>query len=163
MMKILGVKDVEVVSEVMCDICCRSTQTEGGGLQYGELWAAWGYGSSHDGERYEVHLCECCFFEVLANLKHERQRETRFDESDENRCPENFGLVTPEQSDRLYRFAYITALAESIFGSDEKAMQWLSKPSDRFSGKSPLSILTTTQGASQVEEMLMQLAEGFAF
>jgi putative toxin-antitoxin system antitoxin component (TIGR02293 family) len=71
--------------------------------------------------------------------------------------------LTPQQSDRLYRFAYITALAESIFGSDERAMQWLSKPSDRFSGKSPLSILTTTQGASQVEEMLIQLAEGFAF
>lgn len=63
----------------------------------------------------------------------------------------------------LYRFAHITAMVESIFGSDEKAMQWLSKPKDRFSGKSPLSMLTTTQGASQVEEMLIQLAEGFAF
>lgn len=54
-------------------------------------------------------------------------------------------------------------MAESIFGSEEKAMQWLSKPKDRFSGKSPLSKLATTQGASQVEEMLIQLAEGFAF
>jgi putative toxin-antitoxin system antitoxin component (TIGR02293 family) len=38
--------------------------------------------------------------------------------------------ITPQQSDRLYRFAHITAMAESIFGSDEKAMQWLSKPKD---------------------------------
>ncbi|QHF00514.1 DUF2384 domain-containing protein (plasmid) [Pseudomonas cannabina pv. alisalensis] len=71
--------------------------------------------------------------------------------------------LTSQESDRLYRFARVTAMAESIFGSDEKAMQWLSKPKDRFSGKSPLSMLTTTQGASQVEEMLIQLAEGFAF
>ena len=71
--------------------------------------------------------------------------------------------LTPHRSDRLYRFAHITAMAESIFGSDEKAMQWLSKPKDRFSGKSPLSMLTTTEGASQVEEMLIQLAEGFVF
>jgi len=127
-MKILGVKDVEVVSEVMCDICCRSTQTEGGGLQYGELRAAWGYGSSHDGERYEVHLCECCFFEVLANLKHERQRETRFDESDENRCPESFGLVNPEQSNRLYGFAHITALAESILVATKRRCNGFPSP-----------------------------------
>lgn len=71
--------------------------------------------------------------------------------------------LTPEESDRLYLYAHITAMAESIFGSEEKAMQWLSKPKDRFSGKSPLSKLATTQGASQVEEMLIQLAEGFAF
>ncbi|WP_337999162.1 antitoxin Xre/MbcA/ParS toxin-binding domain-containing protein [Pseudomonas sp. M47T1] len=37
------------------------------------------------------------------------------------------------------------------------------KPEDRFSGKSPLSMLATTQGASKVEEMLIRLAEGFAF
>lgn len=49
-------------------------------------------------------------------------------------------------------------MAETIFGSDEKAMQWLSKPKDRFSRKSPLSMLTTIRGASQVEEMLIQLA-----
>ena len=78
-------------------------------------------------------------------------------------CLELGKPLTPQQSDRLYRFAHITAMAESIFGSDEKAMQWLSKPKKRFSGKSPLSILTTTEGASQVEGMLIQLAEGFAF
>jgi len=54
-MKILAVKEEEVVSDVVCDICCLSTHTEGGGLEYGELRASWGYGSEHDGERYEVH------------------------------------------------------------------------------------------------------------
>ncbi|WP_186350684.1 hypothetical protein [Pseudomonas fragi] len=41
----------------------------------------------------------------------------------------------------------------------------ISKPKDRFSGKSPLSMLTSssTIGSRQVEEMLFQLAEEFAF
>ncbi|PHN27126.1 antitoxin Xre/MbcA/ParS toxin-binding domain-containing protein [Pseudomonas sp. ICMP 561] len=71
--------------------------------------------------------------------------------------------LTPQQSKRLYRFVHITAMAESIFGSDEKAMQWLSKPKGCFSGKSPFSMLATNSGADLVEEMLIQLAEGFAF
>ncbi|MCF5197060.1 DUF2384 domain-containing protein [Pseudomonas syringae] len=39
----------------------------------------------------------------------------------------------------------------------------LTKPKERFSGKSPLSMLTSTVGTRQVEEMLFQLAEGFSF
>jgi hypothetical protein len=95
-MKILGVKEVEVVSDVVCDICCRSTRAEGGGLEYGELRATWGTGSSRDGERYEVHLCERCFLQTLATMQRQRQVETMFDENGENRCPEHFGLVAME-------------------------------------------------------------------
>ena len=29
-MKILAVKEEEVVSDVICDVCCRSTQTKDG-------------------------------------------------------------------------------------------------------------------------------------
>ena len=50
-MKILGVKEVEVVSDVICDICCCSTLTGGGGLEYGELRATWGHGAAHDAKR----------------------------------------------------------------------------------------------------------------
>lgn len=92
-MKILGVMQVEVVSDVICDVCCRTTRTEGGGLEYGELRACWSSGSTHDGERYEVHLCQRCFFQSLSTMKNQRQTETRFDENDDNRCPENFGLI----------------------------------------------------------------------
>jgi hypothetical protein len=92
MMKILGVQEIEVVSDVICDICC-STLTEGSGLEYGELRAIWGHGSARDGERYEVHLCERCFFQALATMKRQRHMETMVDENDDNRCPENFGLV----------------------------------------------------------------------
>ncbi|NWB98432.1 DUF2384 domain-containing protein [Pseudomonas gingeri] len=71
--------------------------------------------------------------------------------------------LTVDESDRLFRAAHIIAMADTLFGNDEKAKRWLSKPKDRFSGKSPMAMLSTIQGTRQVEEMLIQLAEGFAF
>lgn len=70
--------------------------------------------------------------------------------------------LTVEESDRLYRSAHITAMAEAIFDDGAKAKRWLSKPKERFSGVSPMQMLTTQQGTTQVEEMLLQVAEGFA-
>jgi putative toxin-antitoxin system antitoxin component (TIGR02293 family) len=70
--------------------------------------------------------------------------------------------LTVEESDRLFRSAHITAMAEAIFGDTDKAKRWLSKPKGRFSGLTPMQLLTTQQGTSQVEEMLLQIAEGFA-
>ena len=72
-------------------------------------------------------------------------------------------LLTVDESDRLFRFAHITAMAEVIFGEAGKAKQWLSKPKSRFSGKSPTAMLTTTHGTHRVEEMLIQVAEGMSF
>lgn len=70
--------------------------------------------------------------------------------------------LTVEESDRLFRSAHITAMAEAIFGDSAKARRWLSKPKERFSGLTPMQLLTTAQGTGQVEEMLLQIAEGFA-
>ena len=71
--------------------------------------------------------------------------------------------LTVEESDRLFRSAHIAAMAEAIFGNSDKAKRWLSKPKERFAGLSPMQMLTTQHGANQVEEMLLQIAEGFAF
>lgn len=71
--------------------------------------------------------------------------------------------LTVDESDRLFRAAHITAMADALFGNDEKAKRWLSKPKDRFSGRTPMAMLSTIQGTRQVEEMLIQLAEGFTF
>ncbi|KKX68451.1 antitoxin Xre/MbcA/ParS toxin-binding domain-containing protein [Pseudomonas putida] len=70
--------------------------------------------------------------------------------------------LTVDESDRLFRNAYILAMAEAVFGDDEKARSWLSKPKNRFSGKNPITMLSTTPGARQVEELLIQVAEGIA-
>ncbi|WP_326430363.1 antitoxin Xre/MbcA/ParS toxin-binding domain-containing protein (plasmid) [Stutzerimonas frequens] len=67
------------------------------------------------------------------------------------------------ESDRLFRIAHVRAMAEAIFGDQVKARRWLSKPKTRFDGASPASMLTTLQGCHLVEEMLIQIAEGYAF
>lgn len=90
-MKVTVVEPVESVSDVLCDICGDSTRIEGYGLQFGTLRASWGFGSAHDGERYEVHLCEPCFFRTLAGLRRDRMVNTMFSDEDEDLS--NFGRV----------------------------------------------------------------------
>ena len=71
--------------------------------------------------------------------------------------------LTVHESDNLYRAAHITAMAETVFGDPHKAKRWLTKPKERFDGHSPMDMLTTQSGTNQVEEMLLQIAEGYAF
>ena len=70
-------------------------------------------------------------------------------------------LLTHEESDRAVRVARVTALAEEVFGEDDKAARWLRKPKSRFDGRIPLALLATDAGARLVEEMLLQLDYGF--
>ena len=91
-MKILGRVEQQAVIDVRCDICDESTRLANGNLQYGTLEAQWGYGAAHDGERYEVHLCERCFFTTLAYLKQERRTVHLFD-SDPISSEAELGLV----------------------------------------------------------------------
>lgn len=90
-MKLRAVEQTESVSDVMCDICGDNTRIEGYGLQFGTLHANWGYGSSHDGERYEVHLCEPCFFRTISSLRRERMVNFMF--SDDDSDLSNFGRI----------------------------------------------------------------------
>ncbi|MFY0729655.1 antitoxin Xre/MbcA/ParS toxin-binding domain-containing protein [Pseudomonas sp. NFX15] len=71
--------------------------------------------------------------------------------------------LTLHESNRLFRFAHIIAMAVTLFGSNEKAKRWLSKPKSRFVRKAPFAMLSTYLGTRLVEEMLIQAAEGFAF
>ena len=80
-MKVTEEKMVTVTIDVLCDVCSSSTTPPGGSAQYGTLTAHWGYGSKHDGERYEVHLCEQCFFSTLSTLRRQRMVEHMFDET----------------------------------------------------------------------------------
>jgi hypothetical protein len=98
-MKIVGKVEIEAVTDVVCDACQLSTRVASGGHQYATLQAHWGYGTKHDGKRYELHLCEGCFFQTIANLKQERRTQSMF--SDDGRADtalvgEDFGLVTKD-------------------------------------------------------------------
>ncbi|PSJ37798.1 hypothetical protein [Zobellella taiwanensis] len=88
---------VDVVTDVLCDVCGESTSLNGQhSAQFGMLQADWGFGSPHDGESYQVHLCEGCFFATLAYLKEQRRGNKMFSE----KCVEQerkFGLIERSQ------------------------------------------------------------------
>lgn len=88
------VKDIiptEQVVDILCDACGRSTKTDVGTNEYGSLSADFGFGSRHDGERYKVHLCEMCFFGILATVREMHRGNHIFD--DEAAPPDTFGRI----------------------------------------------------------------------
>lgn len=70
--------------------------------------------------------------------------------------------LSVRESDRLFRHIHIIAMAEAIFGNEEKAKRWLRKIKSELRGRPPMAMLTTSPGTRRVEEMLIQVAEGFA-
>ena len=92
-MKISGRVEVEAVIDVHCDVCRCSTRLDTGGLQFATLQAHWGFGTQHDGEQYELHLCENCFFATLAYVKQERRIQGLFDQNDQGATSDDFGLI----------------------------------------------------------------------
>jgi uncharacterized protein (DUF2384 family) len=53
-------------------------------------------------------------------------------------------------------------MAEAVFGDNQKAQRWLSKPKQRFAMAPPFVLLSTDQGTRLVEQLLIQVAEGLA-
>ena len=72
------------------------------------------------------------------------------------------GVLTPDQSDRLIRVARVIAAAEETFGSGEKAHRWLRRRTTALGGDAPLDLLDTSEGARQVERLLMRIDHGLA-
>jgi len=91
--KITGRVEIEAITDVTCDVCGSSTRMAAGSYQYGTLQAHWGYGSDHDGQRFEVNLCEHCFFQTLAYVKQERRVQRLFS-SEPSADNGDLGLVT---------------------------------------------------------------------
>lgn len=82
----------------------------------------------------------------LRTLKHRRQRQEP---------------LSAEESDRLARVARLWELAVKVFGDPDKARRWLTKPKIRFEERTPLSMMRTGAGGDGVEEMLIQIEEGY--
>ena len=80
-MKVIDKVEVDTVTDVVCDVCLCSTRVENGGLEFTTLSAQWGHGTRHDGEQYELHLCEGCFFKALTDIKGNRRRENLFNDN----------------------------------------------------------------------------------
>ena len=86
-MEIKKLQQVRFITDVLCDVCKQSTT-----LKFATFSAHWGYGSTHDGDRYELQLCEKCFSYALATLKKERRDAFMFDENFDPASLDEVGL-----------------------------------------------------------------------
>jgi putative toxin-antitoxin system antitoxin component (TIGR02293 family) len=68
--------------------------------------------------------------------------------------------LTVEETDRAVRLARVGKMAETIFGSFEKAHRWLRKPKPSLEGETPLNYLASETGARVIEEMLTRIDHG---
>jgi putative toxin-antitoxin system antitoxin component (TIGR02293 family) len=69
-------------------------------------------------------------------------------------------VLSPTESDRLYRVARVSLEATDTFGSFEKARLWLHRPNQALSGETPLDQLDTEIGERQVEILLGRIEHG---
>jgi putative toxin-antitoxin system antitoxin component (TIGR02293 family) len=70
------------------------------------------------------------------------------------------GVLDPDESDRLVRFARVIAHATEVLGSLEKAALWLRRDNRALGGGSPLEMLDTEIGSRAVEGVLLRLEHG---
>jgi putative toxin-antitoxin system antitoxin component (TIGR02293 family) len=69
-------------------------------------------------------------------------------------------LLSPVESDRLYRLAYVAHVASATLGGAEPARIWMSRDNRALGGVSPLSLLDTDIGCRQVEDALARVSHG---
>ncbi len=68
--------------------------------------------------------------------------------------------LSPVESDRLYRFARMLALAEEVFENKEDAIEWLNARQHGLGGAVPINMLQTDAGSREVEELLLRIEHG---
>ncbi len=71
------------------------------------------------------------------------------------------GKLTPEESDRLVRVAFIVEKAVALFEWEvAPAIQWLLTPKAALAGNAPLRYCRTELGAREVEKLMGRLEHG---
>lgn len=68
--------------------------------------------------------------------------------------------LSSQESEKVYRLARLTALAEEIFEDRQQAQIWLTHEIPALGGVTPLSLLDTEEGARLAETELQRLAWG---
>src|SRR3546814_20201970 len=76
------------------------------------------------------------------------------------RSPDAKKLLSKEQSGRAWKFAEIVAKATRVFGSQDKAEDWMEEPAIGLNGNAPIDLLSTTAGTELVENFLDQIEYG---
>ncbi|KAF0245520.1 MAG: putative toxin-antitoxin system antitoxin component [Planctomycetota bacterium] len=68
--------------------------------------------------------------------------------------------LEPVLSDRLYRFAQVVGRAAEVMESPAGGRQWLAAPQYGLGGRTPLSLLRTEAGTSEVLHLLGRIEHG---
>lgn len=69
-------------------------------------------------------------------------------------------VLKPEESDRLFRIARITDMAERVLEDPAKARKWLMAENRALGGRTPFSLLDTEPGVVLVEDVLNRIEYG---
>src|SRR3546814_11534767 len=76
------------------------------------------------------------------------------------KLPDAKKLLSKEQSGRAWKFAEIVAKATRVFGSQDKAEDWMEEPAIGLNGNAPIDLLSTTAGPELVENFPVQIEYG---
>lgn len=68
--------------------------------------------------------------------------------------------LTAQESDRLARLARILAYATEVFGTEEKASTWLTRPNRILEATAPIDLLDSDLGTQVIESMLGRIEHG---
>ena len=69
--------------------------------------------------------------------------------------------LSPDESDKLVRYAFLLSHAARLMeGNEEAAQEWLDSPSPALDGQTPLECATTEVGARRVEDLITSLEYG---
>ncbi|QNF31898.1 DUF2384 domain-containing protein [Adhaeribacter swui] len=69
---------------------------------------------------------------------------------------------TRDAAEKLLKLHRLFALGDDLFGSTAEFMDWLAIPSPGLNNQSPLSLLHSVSGITEVEKQLLRLAHGYA-
>ena len=69
-------------------------------------------------------------------------------------------MLTPSHSDTLIRIASALVQAPEVLGERGKAVHWLRSPNRALGGETPISLLDTSAGEHEVEDLLGRIEHG---
>lgn len=71
------------------------------------------------------------------------------------------GVLTADESDRLYRFIEVYDAALDLYDGDMRIVdQWLNSPAIGLGGESPLSVIRTSTGANDILSLIGKIEHG---
>jgi putative toxin-antitoxin system antitoxin component (TIGR02293 family) len=70
------------------------------------------------------------------------------------------GVLTPSESERMFRVARVVGRAEEVFGDLTNGLEWMKSPNGSLSGVTPISLLDTDIGADWVMDALGRVEHG---